>query len=411
MTLPIRDLTHVWSLIYGRPHLIRADDLEPLLEGLRNAMFERGSRLDPLASDPSLPDPPRTGEAERPRGYRIDRGVATLPIYGVLASRIYSAGIGADSRPIQSYENLSRVFRSAQRDPRVRGILLDIDSPGGMADGVFALADEIHASSKPVWSIANHAALSAAYDLAAATERIWTTDTASLGSIGVVAIHRDESEADAKEGHKYTFIHSGARKLDGNAHQPLSSDAHTQIRAEVERIDGMQIDRVARWRRLEPWTVRQMEAAVYHGQDAVQRGLADRTGTLDEAHDALAQFVVPKGRVVMDDAPPPMTTEAPPDNVVQLNVAEAVQAAQARAIEVAELCALAGYPAMAAEQIRLGTHPDALRQLLQLKKVAEAAAAPVVAIDTSQQDNRKGSASAKIAEVAEARFKAQSQGR
>jgi len=50
-------------------------------------------------------------------------------------------------------------------DPQVQGILLDIDSPGGEAGGVFELAQRIRAAStlKPVWAHANDSAYSAAY--------------------------------------------------------------------------------------------------------------------------------------------------------------------------------------------------------------------------------------------------------
>jgi len=389
----IPELAHVWS----RPLLLDEDHLETFLANLRTALEER-----PTAE-------------QKQHGYTIDHGVATVPIRGTLISRNHSAGLIGALLGIQSYEHLGKILENAHRDQRVRGILLDIDSPGGMADGAFDLADKVHALAKPVWAIAQHSSLSAAYTLAAAADRVWATQTAQLGSLGVVAVHADRSEADAQEGVKYTFITRGARKLDANPHTPLGPEAHIRLQREVDRIHEKLISQTARHRNLDPAMLQSTEAAIYSGEDAISRGLADRIGTFDEAHAALIQHVTPKGGRIMDDTtalPPPSAAEAPPDNVVQLNaISEAVAAERARAVEVDQLCALAGFPELAAEQNRLGTHPDALRQLLQIKKVAEAAATPLVAIDTSQTAQRKPSISSKIAEAAEARFRAQSQGR
>ena len=45
---------------------------------------------------------------------------------------------------LQSYESIRADFQDAVRDPRIHGILLDVDSPGGEVGGLFDLADEIY---------------------------------------------------------------------------------------------------------------------------------------------------------------------------------------------------------------------------------------------------------------------------
>jgi ClpP class serine protease len=64
--------------------------------------------------------------------------------------------------------------------------------------------------------VASEGALSAAYAIASTADRFWVTRTGELGSIGVVAAHLDESGADAQAGHRWSFVHAGARKVDGN---------------------------------------------------------------------------------------------------------------------------------------------------------------------------------------------------
>ena len=56
---------------------------------------------------------------------------------------------------MQSYESIRAEFQDAVRDPRIQGILLDVDSPGGEVGGLFDLADEIYnaRAEKPCFAI------------------------------------------------------------------------------------------------------------------------------------------------------------------------------------------------------------------------------------------------------------------
>ena len=64
-------------------------------------------------------------------------------------------------------------------------------------------------SGKPLRAVAGEAALSAAYAIASAADRIYVTRTAEIGSVGILAAHVDESGADAMAGRKWTLVHAG----------------------------------------------------------------------------------------------------------------------------------------------------------------------------------------------------------
>jgi signal peptide peptidase SppA len=326
-----------------------------------------------------------------------------------------------DSTPLQSYENLARVLASAQRDHRVRGILLDIDSPGGEADGVFDFANKVQAAqgSKPIWAIANHAALSAAYVIASAADRVWTTQTAAVGSLGVVALHADQSEFDAQEGLKYTYLFRGARKIDANPHAPLTPEAQAVVQSEVDRVYGLLIDQVARQRRMEPARLRDTEAAVYFGSNGVERGLADRLGSLEDAHAALVEHVTPKGRAMMNgpDAPADAATAAAgDDNVVQLRAAAAGEARR-DAAEILAICQLAarGQPwgiELAGQLLAEGASREVAMRRAQERQAGEAQTRQIVAIDASSAERvgRQRNTRAELDRAAGERFRAQSLG-
>jgi signal peptide peptidase SppA len=393
----IRALPHILARVFGPPLLIAPAKLDKMLLGLHAAMLQRGSALPEIEA--------KTGDDPAPavivaRGYRIERGVATVPVHGVLVRR--AGQITPDSTELQSYENVGRVLRNARSDSRVRGILLDIDSPGGEAGGIFDLAAEIRSTrdQKPVWAIAQDDALSAAYLLASAADRVWVTQTGAVGSIGVVALHADQSAFDAAEGIKYTYLFRGAHKIDANPHESLSGEARGVIQSEVDRLYTMLIDQVGRQRGIEAADVRKTEAGIYFGEHALSVGLADKIGTIDEAHAALATHVQ-GGPTMTQPTPPaaeapekPAPLASPPatdNNVVQLRIDEAAKAAraeaQSHAREIAELCALARYPELAAGFIGEGLTAAVVRERLQAKQATDSNKRPLTAIDPS--DSRR----------------------
>ena len=99
------------------------------------------------------------------------------------------------------------------------------------------------------------------------------------------------------------------------------------------------------------------------------------------------------------------TTEIAEDVVVNLDQVRASATADARtqAGEIAALCALAGYPDLAAEHIKSGASLDVARQSLQMRRAADDAKRKVDAIDTSTADPAAG-ALAKLHTAANGRF-------
>lgn len=393
----IRDLMHARDRLFGRPLLIRSDYADHLVAGLRAAMLRRSTKPAMAFDKDGAPsDPP-----PRPRGYRVDRGIALMPVRGVLVRR--AGQIDADSIELQSYERLRSSLRQARADKSVRGILLELDTPGGEAGGIFDLADELHAigREKPVWSIANDDALSAGYVIAAATNKVWITNTGSAGSVGVVALHLDQSGFDEKEGFHFTYIHRGAHKIDGHPHAPLSETATDAIRIEVDRLYEMLITNVAAHRTsLSPDALRATEAAVYSGEQALDQRLADQIGTLDQAHAAMAAQTAPlssralaqhhnqRVSTMENDTFDPghnALTDPPVDNIVNLDQVRATALAEGRhqAGEIAALCALAGYPETSAEHINSGASLEAVRAALQARQAADSTKRQVEALDTS----------------------------
>jgi capsid assembly protease len=443
-----RSLPHVFGRVFNTPLAMPPARLEPLIAGLRAASLQRGSLII-QAMDQEPPPPPVPVAKEgivwdyrtARQGYVVSpKGVAWVPVRGVLTKR--EGEVSADSHELESYARVGNRMRAAASNSQVRGIMLDVDSVGGEIGGLFELARDIRTirTIKPVWAIANDDALSAGYALASSASRVWTTSVGGLGSIGVVAMHTDQSAFDAARGLTYTYIFAGAHKVDGNSHEPLSDAARESTQAEVNRIFGMFAEMVAATRGISVSKVQGFEAEVFFGQEAVGIGLADQVGTFAEAVNALGNQVSFTGSSIMAehiDTPPGdvetpivtlenvgtvesgagneiqagQTTAAVTDPIADASVIslDAVRAAtgtvRAEAGEIASLCALAGFPALAADFITKGTALHLVRQDLQRRKAEADEARQIEAIDVTPKP--AAASNSELQQVVSARFASQ----
>lgn len=206
--------------------------------------------------------------------YRVSAGgMAVIPVHGYLAHRIDYHYPGY----FTGYGYISALLARAVADPAVKGIALDVNSHGGEVAGAFELADEILAAReiKPIWAIVDSNAHSAAMLLASAAHKIILPKTGSAGSIGVVTMHVDVSEALEKYGVKITMIYAGKHKVDGNPYQPLPESVKANIEARLEKSYTMLVDFIASARGKDPKVIRDTEAATFQGEAAMEAGLVD----------------------------------------------------------------------------------------------------------------------------------------
>ena len=157
----------------------------------------------------------------RQTGYDLVGPVAVIQVEGTLVQKL---GTLRPYSGMTGYDGIRQNFLEALSDPAVEAIVLDIDSPGGEVAGCFDLVDTIYAArgEKPIWSVLSESAYSAGYAIASAADRIVVPRTGGTGSIGVISMHVDWSQALTEAGVKVTFITYGERKADGHPEIPLS---------------------------------------------------------------------------------------------------------------------------------------------------------------------------------------------
>ncbi|WP_315768226.1 S49 family peptidase [Bradyrhizobium sp. SZCCHNR2012] len=277
-------LMHIADRVLNRPLMILPDKLALIASILEGRIGIDATELKDLAASPEASrfSGSYIGADGNGRVYRVDKGVAMIQVLGSLVNR--GAWLGARSG-MTSYEGLAFQLAQASSDPEVKSIVLDIDSPGGEAVGAFEMADRVRAvgKSKPVVAVVNGMAASAAYAIASAATQIVASPSGVAGSIGVVLMHADYSNALHQKGVKPTLIHAGAHKVDGNPYEPLSADVRAGLQAEVDNFYSLFVSSVAQGRkgRMTEKAARATEARTYIGQAAVDAGLVDAIGSFE----------------------------------------------------------------------------------------------------------------------------------
>ncbi|OLL52821.1 S49 family peptidase [Bartonella henselae] len=280
------DMPFLASRLFGVPHMLASTKLDIILNALAPRLFA-GEKFPIEAYSQG-----NTEAFRPPETYVVQNNIAIIPVHGTLVRR--GAWLGALSG-LTSYEGLRASFREAIAQPDVHAVLLDIDSGGGEAGGIFDLVEEFQTLSKqyakPIWAHANEFACSAAYAIACAASQIWIARTGVVGSIGVVCAHLDQSLADEKQGLKWTFVFEGDHKTHGNSHEPLSDTAQIKMQADCTLLYEMFVDWVAKNRPLSADAIRDTKAETFIGTQALELGLADAQGTLAQALEALTDSI------------------------------------------------------------------------------------------------------------------------
>ena len=217
------------------------------------------------------------------KGYQCINGVAVICLEGPIAKKMsFMTQISGGT----STQILQDQIHQAVEDPAVKSILLYIDSPGGTVDGTQDLSTTVREarSKKPVCALADGAMYSAAYWIGSAADRVYlANETTGAGSIGVVQMHIDQSEADKMDGVKYTEITAGKYKRMASNHEPLSKEGRAYIQAHLDEVYSVFVRDVAKNRGVtEDQVLAMAEGQTFIGQSAIDIGLADGFKSIDE---------------------------------------------------------------------------------------------------------------------------------
>lgn len=227
---------------------------------------------------------------------QVQNDVAIISVVGPLFKRL---GLVSLLLGGSSYEVIAQAFNTALTDPNIKGIILDIDSPGGEVNGCSELANLIYEARniKPIKAYASGACASGAYWIGSACDELAVSETSCVGSIGVVAAYyANKTQSEIVE---IVSSQSPFKCLD-----PKSDEGRLKLQKRIDALAEVFIQAVARHRGVDPPVVIKDFGGgdVLVGEQAVKQGLADKVSTLKKTITSITannHSIVSQGALLM----------------------------------------------------------------------------------------------------------------
>lgn len=193
---------------------------------------------------------------------------------------------------ISQSREMVRQLRKFQQDPKVKGIILRIDSPGGAVgpsqeiyDAVTRIREE---GAKPIYASLGSVAASGGYYIASAADKIFANPGTLTGSIGVIMAFSNIQDLIGKIGIRPEVIKSGAFKDAGSPVRPISSKERELMQNLVDDVHQQFVEDVAKGRDLPTEDVARLaDGRVYTGRQAFGLKMVDQMGGLQDAIDLM----------------------------------------------------------------------------------------------------------------------------
>ena len=189
---------------------------------------------------------------------------------------------GADA----SAENVVASMRAALEDSGSQALILLINSPGGSPVQAGIISDEIvrlkELHRKPIYAVVEESCASAAYYIAAATDKIYVNKASIVGSIGVLMDGFGFTGLMDKLGVERRLMTAGENKgfLDPFSPQTEAQRKHAQFMLNHIHSQFIAVVKKGRGDRLKE-TPDMFSGLFWTGQQAVDLGLADELASLD----------------------------------------------------------------------------------------------------------------------------------
>ncbi|MBQ1693690.1 MAG: signal peptide peptidase SppA, partial [Bacteroidales bacterium] len=191
----------------------------------------------------------------------------------------------------------AQVISEVRADSTVKAVVFRVNSPGGSVFASEQIKAEIDltAKVKPVIASYGDYAASGGYWISNNCDKIFSNATTLTGSIGVFSMIPDISGT-VKDIAHLNIVKIGSNKHSGmlSLTSPLDPEETEYMQASVERIYDRFVNIVSQGRNLEPAFVDSIaQGRVWTGADALQIGLVDEIGTLEDALNYAINVVEP----------------------------------------------------------------------------------------------------------------------
>lgn len=191
-------------------------------------------------------------------------------------------------------DTIAKTLKQVREDSACKGIVLRVDSPGGSAlasDVIWREVSRTHEAfeedpkdSPPIVVSMSNVAASGGYYVSMGTDTVFVDPLTITGSIGVITIHFDVSGLLEKLGISVTTFKQGKNPDINSVFHPYTAEQRKKVEGSIARTYDLFTSRVADARGIPQEKVDELgRGHVYGGKKAIEIGLADREGGLEDA--------------------------------------------------------------------------------------------------------------------------------
>ncbi|SDM13122.1 protease-4 [Halogranum gelatinilyticum] len=219
-----------------------------------------------------------------------DYNVAEVAVEGPI-SRDGGPGRLPTSPGGASADEIADLVEAADEDDNVQALLVKLDTPGGAVVPSDDIRRAAAAFDGPTVAYTTDVCASGGYWIASGCDELWAREGSIVGSIGVIGSRPNVSELADQLGVSYERFAAGKYKDAGQPLKEMSDDERSYLQGIVDDYYEHFVERVAEGRDMDPEAIRETEARVYLGTEALELGLVDQLGTREEVEDHVADRI------------------------------------------------------------------------------------------------------------------------
>ena len=190
-----------------------------------------------------------------------------------------------------SPKGLKSLLDQAAGDDRVKAVVLRVNSGGGTATAGEEMAEYVRGFGKPVVVSSASINASAAYEISSQADYIYVAKSTEIGAIGTAMQLTDLSGLLDMLGIDVEVITSADSKDSSYGYRPLTEEERAYYQRMIDQINDTFVENVAQGRSMDVEAVRALATGLaFTGLDAVDNGLADEVGTLEDAVEKAAEL-------------------------------------------------------------------------------------------------------------------------
>ena len=184
-------------------------------------------------------------------------------------------------------------LEDARKDSSVVGVIMHINSPGGSvyaSEKIYKEINKLKETNKPVYAVMQELAASGGYYISAPCDKIFASNETFTGSIGVIMQSYSLEGLFEKYGIKEQNITTGKMKDAGSFGSDMDEEEKEYFQGLVDSAFGRFVKVVSEGRDMSESEVKKIaDGRVYDGSQALENGLIDKIGDLEDAYKDMAE--------------------------------------------------------------------------------------------------------------------------